>query len=158
MPNVQSDWIVPLVSTGVGAVLGALITVVSEWSLTSIKESAKQKTERRVQLRAWWTRLRSAVHRFDLLWSPWAAEDHPNFDEPKPWIAGLFEELLELRSSLGPCEIRSRIDEVTKELSRIQLLRMEYLVQAAEAYKDLVTSCNKLLEELRKIADSVPDD
>ena len=154
----QTDWIVPLLSAGAGAVLGSLITVLSEWALTSIRESAQKRKDRKIQLRAWWKNLRLAVHRFDLLWTPWAVKDNPNFDEPKPWLAELFEELLQLRSTLGPCEVRSKIDQATRELSSIQQLQMEYMGQAAEAYEHFETRCNVQLKKLKELADTLPDD
>ena len=154
MPTQQTDWIVPLLSAGGGAVMGALITVLSEWALTSIKKSTRQRRDREAQQGAWRKKLRLVVHRFDLLWTPWVAGDHPNYDEPRPWVTELFEESLVLRSDLGPCAARSQMDEATRELGRIQQLEMEYQGQAADAYEDFVSSCNAQLELLKNLADS----
>jgi hypothetical protein len=157
MPTTQSDWIIPLASAGVGAVIGALITVLTEWALTSIRDASTNKRERKIHLRQWWRDLKTAVHRFDLKWTPWANGDHPNFDDPKPWLADLFEELLRLRSTLGPCEVRSNIDHATEEISRVSQLEMQWQGQAAEAYDDFVKTTNNTLSALKQLADTISD-
>ena len=158
MSTVQSEWIVPLVSAGVGAIIGALITVVTEWAFTSIRDASASKKERKTRLRQWWNELKAIIHRFDLKWTQWSAEDHPNFDEPQGWVAELFEELLSLRSSIGPCQVRTEIDKATKELNRVSQLRMEYMGQAAVAYKDFVGTTTSVMEAIKKLADTVTDD
>lgn len=77
MVVLQKESIVALISAGSGAVVGALITVFAEWGRTSIREAFAARRERRERVRQWWGDLRSAVHRFDLYWTPWAQEEHP---------------------------------------------------------------------------------
>ena len=158
MPDASNTWIVPLIIAISGAVAGALITVLSDWALTSIRETSTRRKERRAELREWWRTLRSIVHRFELQWTPWVAHDHANFDDAKLWHDSLFESLLELRPRLGPCEVRNRIDAATSELSRIIQLEMEYQGQAAEAYDDFVATTKKVLADLKNLADNVGED
>ncbi len=144
--------------TVIGAVIGSLITVFATWAISAIKESSHRRREKRDLERDWWLRFRSVVHLFELEWTPWVAEDHPHFDDAKIWHDTLFENLIELRSQIGPCSAREQIDEVSSKLSRIRQLDMQYMGQAARAYNDFVNTTNMILQNLKKLSDSGPSD
>ena len=143
-----------LISTGVGAVIGALVTLVGSIAQSRISDSGRQKRETRLALRQWWKDLRTSIQRFALVWEPWRANEAPSIDGIKPSVRNLLEELLQLRGSLGKCQVRDTIDAAMEGLSRMAQIEIISMGQARKAYDDFVGTGDSTLGKLRELEET----
>ena len=147
-----------LVSAAAGAVVATVITVLSNWAYTAIREASLARKEQRAARLEWWSGLRSAVFDFEVNWAPWSEEDHPNFDEPREWLDELQTEIRDLRARIGPSPVRDRLGEAVREIARVLQLEMQYMGQSRKAYDDFTASTADVLEMLKKLSDEGPAD